>query len=717
MSSALFSPSWYRVAALRPRLRTQARVVRHVYRGERWWIIQDRVSGRFLRLNSVAHGVLALFDGVRTLEQIWQYLCDRDGDQAPTQDEILLLLNQLHQANLLQSDRSADLQELGERRQNMRWQRIKQYLNNPLSFKVPLFDPDRLLSGLSLLLPRAWLGWILFFWLMLVGSGFVLAVLNWQALTSDLTTQVFTPDNMLLLWLAFPILKAIHELGHGLAVKILGGSCHETGLMLLVMVPVPYVDVSDCTVFANKYHRMLVGAAGMMAELVVAALAVWLWSWSMPGAGRAFLHQVIVLAGATTLIFNLNPLIRFDGYYIFADWLEIANLGQKANSYLGYLLQRYAFGNTMALPPPMGGGERPWLFFYALASFVYRMLLSLGIILLVAEHYFFVGVLLALWGTWTMLLLPMSKQVKGLFHNDELAGKRGRVVLVLGVLAGLVVLPILFWPVSDWTMSEGVVWMPEESRLRVAVSCFGDQVLQPSGSHVRQGEALVTCTDPELAAQVVQLRARLAEVDARIALAMTADRVQTQMVQAEREQVLGQLADAQWRQAAMTVRSPHAGTFIMTEPNAFAGRFLQRGDALGYLIDPARFTLLTVVPQGEVDLVRRQTRAVELRSVDRIHEKLAARIVRAVPAASSELPSLALSLAGGGTIGLDPASHPGAEPKALTALFQFELAFLAEATPTTLGNRVYVRFVHHDTPLAQQWYRGVRQMFLKRFAV
>jgi putative peptide zinc metalloprotease protein len=281
----------------------------------------------------------------------------------------------------------------------------------------------------------------------------------------------------------------------------------------------------------------------------------------------------------------------------------------------------------------------------------------------------------------------------------------------------VVILPTLFWPLPDWTMSEGVVWMPEESRLRVAVSCFGEQVLLPSGTLVSQGEALVTCIDPELESQVAQLLARLQEIDARIALAMTADRVQTQIIQAEREQVLGQLADAQWRRAAMTVRSPHAGTFIMSEPHDFPGRFLQRGDALGYVIDPARFTLLTVVPQGEVDLVRRQTRAVELRSVDRIGEQLAARIVREVPAASSELPSMALSLAGGGTIGLDPLSRPGAEPKALTSLFQFELAFLGETTPTALGNRVYVRFVHHDTPLAQQWYRGLRQMFLKRFAV
>ncbi|MBF0184828.1 MAG: PqqD family peptide modification chaperone [Magnetococcales bacterium] len=717
MSSALFSNSWYRVASLRPRLRSQARVVRHLYRGERWWILQDRASGRFLRLNAVAYGVLALCDGQRTLDEIWQFLCDRDGDRAPTQDEILLLLNQLYHANVLLSDRPADLQELGERRQRLRWQRFKQYLSNPLSFKLPLFDPDRLLTVICAFLPRPLLGWLLAGWLLLVGSALMQAALHWRELTADMTLQVFTPENMFLLWLAFPVLKAIHELGHGVAVKLLGGSCHETGLMFLVLVPVPYVDVSSSSAFVNKYHRMLVGAAGMMAELAVAAVAVWLWSWSMPGPGRALLHEIILLAGVTTLAFNLNPLIRFDGYYIFADAVEIANLGQKANQYLGYWINRHLFGSEQAFPPPLTPGEAPWLIGYALTSFVYRILLSLGIILLVAGNYFIVGVLLAVWATWTMLLQPIGKNLRFLVRDQTLHGQRGRAILISAAATALVLLPVFFLPVADWTMTEGVVWMPEESRLRAPVNCFGQQALAASGTQVERGEALLLCVDPELEAQVAQLRARKTEIDSRIALAMTADRVQTQMIQAEREQITAQLTDAEHRLAAMTIRSPHAGKFVMVAPGDFPGRFLQRGEVVGYLLDTARFTLLTVVPQGNVDQVRRQTRAVELRSVDRIWQLLAARIVREVPAATSELPSMALSLAGGGTIGLDPSAQHGTEPKALSSLFQFELAFQEGTVPSSLGNRVYVRFVHPDAPLALQWYRGIRQMFLKRFAV
>ena len=143
MTSALFSSSWYRVAELRPRLRRQARIVPHTYRGQRWYVMQDLASGRVLRFNPSAYRVLALMDGVRSLDEIWQSACLTLGDQAPTQDEILGLLTQLHQANVLLTDRKPDLGELAERGQRLRSTRLKQYLANPLSLKLPLFDPDR----------------------------------------------------------------------------------------------------------------------------------------------------------------------------------------------------------------------------------------------------------------------------------------------------------------------------------------------------------------------------------------------------------------------------------------------------------------------------------------------------------------------------------------------------------------------------------------------
>lgn len=721
MTSALFSSSWYRVADLRPRLRTQAQVVRHTYRGERWHVLQDRASGRFLRLNPAAWQVVALMDGHRSLDQIWQHLLGREADEAPTQDEIVHLLAQLHQANVLLTDRRPDLDELQERSERLRWMKFKQYLANPLSLKFPLLDPDRFFTRIIAALPQGLLTALPWLWCALVGSALVLAGMHWNELTHDLAARAFTSQNVLLMALIFPVLKAVHECGHGLALKWSGGSCHEMGLMFLVMVPVPYVDATPATAFPSKHRRVLVSLAGMMAELSVAAVALWLWVGTGPGLARAAMHEVVVLAGVTTLFFNLNPLIRFDGYYAFADWLEIPNLAQKANQYLGYLVNRHLFQVEEGLHPPhLTPGEARWLLAYAVASFVYRILVAVAIILMVAKSWFFIGVLLAFWAAWTMLAQPLFRHARFLASDAVLEGRRQRALAVTGGALAVALLIFLFVPAPAWTSTEGVIWMPEQSRIRAPQACFGARVLAKPGSQVKAGDALLACTDPEVETAYQRVQARLSEIDSRLAAAVTGERVQLQIAQAERAHALTELDDMEARRADMVIRSPHDGEFAMAAPDDFPGRYVARADTIGYVLDPAQFSLLTVVPQSDVDRVRRTTTRVELRSVDRIGELLPAQIVREVPAATHELPSLALSLAGGGKIGLDPSANPDASnsgPRALAPLFQFELRFSGEQVPRTLGNRVYVRFVHRSETLAEQSYRALRQLFLRHFAV
>lgn len=717
MSASLFSPSWYRVAALKPRLRQQATMVRHVYRGERSYILQDQGSGRFLKLNPAAYQIVALMDGELTLDAIWQRACEVLGDDAPTQDEVLNLMTQLHQANVLQTDQAPDLAELNERRQRLGRMKLKQYLMNPLSLKIPLFDPDPFITRLYNAVPAWLLRWFLPLWLLVVGSGAVLAGMHWDELTADLTARVFRPDNVLMLALIFPVLKALHEIGHGLAVKAYGGSCHETGVMMLVMIPVPYVDAGYAIGLPARRQRMLIGAAGMMTELFLAAIAIWLWTWVAPGLPKAALHQVVILAGVTTLLFNANPLVRFDGYYILSDWLEIPNLGQKANQYMAYVFKQHVFRvRGEQTPPPTTPREKGWLVFYAIGSFCYRILLSISIVLLVAERFFFVGVLLAIWSAFNMLLLPLWRQIRFLLDDPVLQGVRARVLTLTGSLVLALVLLLTLLPVPSWTMAEGVIWMSEQSRVRAPVSCIGSRVLVPSGSEVRRGQPLLACDEPELAAMLAETRAKIAEMESKRDKVLLTDRVQAQIVDAEVGYHRNRLHDLQQRQDALVIRSPLAGRFEVSSTLDFVGAYVARGDVVGYVLDPSRYTLLTVVPQADVDQVRRRNIGVEIRSAVDVGSLIPATMVREVPGATRDLPSLALSLQGGGKIGLDPEASREA-PVALNSLFQFELRFDNRAVPRTLGNRVYVRFIQQPEPLASQWYRALRQMFIKRFAV
>lgn len=244
MARELLSSAWYRVADLRPRLRSHLRVSRHAYRGERWYVLEDRISRRTHRLSPSAYFLAGRFDGRRSLQEIWEGALARLGDEAPTQEEMIQLLAHLHFSDAIQCDVSPDVDELLRRSRRLARRSGLARLLSPLAIKIPLFDPDRLLErGLPWYRP-------LFgpagaaLWLAAVGWGVLAAAQHWGELTQDVASRLLAPENLVMLGLVFPLVKALHEFGHACAVKVWGGEVHEMGIMLLVLMPVPYVDAS-----------------------------------------------------------------------------------------------------------------------------------------------------------------------------------------------------------------------------------------------------------------------------------------------------------------------------------------------------------------------------------------------------------------------------------------------------------------------------------------
>ena len=740
MTDSLFSASWYRVANVRPRLRSHALIHRHLYRGSVWYVLQDRSSGRFHRFSPVANLVIGLMDGQRTLREIWTLACTRLGDDAPTQDEVIQVLASLHRADVLQTNAAPDISELHERKTSHERMKLRQYVMNPLALRIPLLDPERFLQWINPL-TRWMFGWAgALVWLLIVGWALTLGASHWDELTRGISDRLLAADNLLLIGLVFPIAKIIHEFGHAFAVKARGGEVHEMGLMLLVFMPVPYVDASASLAFRSKRARMLVGAAGMLSELLLAALAMFVWVNVEPGVVRALAYNVMIVAGVSTLVFNANPLLRFDGYYILSDALEIPNFGQRANNYLGYLAKRYVFGVKTALAGELAPGERPWFVFFAITSFVYRMVVMVGIALLVAQQYFVVGVLLAMWSLFGMLIQPIAKKLAYLTRSQELQGHRRQALFATAIVLALLVGIAGWWPAPAWTRTEGVAVASQNAQIRATTDGFITRVVARPNQQVRQGELLVLTEDPELLSRVAVLQAQLNEQHARFA-AMTADRVQMNIIRDEIAHIGTRLAHARSRVKELEIRSPRAGLFVMPEWADMPGRFVHRGDVIGYALDAANLAVQVVVPQNEVDLVRQMTRRVELRRVERIDEVIPAQVRRAVPAATNQLPNLALSAQGGGEVTLDAgsghdASRPG-DVKASSSLFIFELETGPAATPTatpaapdaahpadpaklaslTIGSRIYAKFERQPEPLAAQWYRALRGVMLKRFNV
>ncbi|MGM1053717.1 MAG: biotin/lipoyl-binding protein [Pseudomonadota bacterium] len=712
---SLYSPWWGAVADSRPQLRGHVELHRHLYRGQPWYVLQDPISGRFHRFGPGAYRLISQLDGERSLDEVWQDVVAALGGDAPTQDETIQLLGTLHGADALSHEGALHLDALFERRDRHRRRQWLQRVRSPLAVRIPLFDPDRLLDWLYPLARPLLSMFGLLLWLVLIISAAVLAVMNWEGLAADLSSQLMSLNNLPLLVGVFILVKSVHELGHGLMVKRWGGEVHELGIMLLVFMPVPYVDASAATAYPSKWQRALVGSAGIIVELMLAALAMFVWLEAESGLVKAIAFNVMVVGGVSTLLFNGNPLLRFDGYYVFADLLEIPNLFTRANRYFFYLVQRYLFGMREVRSPATARGESGWLFFYAIASFCYRMFLMTIIVMFVASLFFTLGILLAIWSIIQMLVWPLLKGLNFLFTSPRLERHRGRAWMATGLFIIALVGPLTLAPVPYASMGEGIVWVPDRAEVHASASGFVASVMAEPGKHVQQGDPLIALDAPLLDAEIRVMQAQVRELEVRRALAAVNDRVQERIAGEELALMQARLSDAERRRTDLIVTSPVDGILALPAAQHLIGRYLIRGEPVALIVDPQRPVVRSLISQERIDLVMSQTRRVLARPAADPGLVLELTDLRLSPLASTELPSLALTSEGGGKVALDPTS--GQRPSAIEPYFMLEANAPGLIGNGSVGGRLQLRFDHGNAPLGQQLYRALRQVFLERLNV
>ncbi|WP_249200715.1 peptidase M50 [Thetidibacter halocola] len=708
------SASWYRVSEMRPRLRAHVRIHRHLYRGKVWFVLQDRASGRFHRFTPETYRLIAMMDGHRTMEQIWTEAVASMEIDAVTQDELVRLVGQLYSADVLAGDVPSDIVEISDRGRQRARQTLVRSVLNPLALRLPLFDPDDFLAA-TMPLVRPLLSWfgVLMFVLVVAYGGF-LAVSHWGPLTENLLDRTLTRDNLMLLLVAYPVIKAFHELGHAYFIKRWGGAVHEIGVMFLVFMPVPYVDASDSIAFPDKWRRALVGAAGILTEVFLAAIAMIVWVGAEEGIVRAFAFNVMLIGGVSTLLFNGNPLLRFDGYYVLCDLLEIPNLGQRANRYLGYLVQRRAFGMDWVENPVTAPHEPFWFVTYAVAAYVYRLFIMLAILGLVATRFFVIGVVLAVWALFLMLILPLLKGVWWLFTAPVLRRHRGRAFAVTGGLVAAVLAVLLFVPVPHNTMAEGIVIPRPEAFANATWEGKVSEVFVETGSEVQAGAALLRIEDPLTEARRVVLAARIAEIQRRMAAETPFDQIALRILEEELAAAKGDLALTEDRIAGQTLLAATSGRVILPKGQDLRDSFARRGDMLAVVEDFSDPTIRVVVSEDQSSLVRNETRTTEIRfayDADTVHP---AQLVRAAPGLSRTLPSLALATQGGGEQVLDP-SQPMERLQSFDPVYQLDLRLQDGVAVPVYGARVHVRFAHDPAPLAGRIWRAGTRVFLKYF--
>jgi putative peptide zinc metalloprotease protein len=722
-----FSESWYRVAALRIRLRPGAEITRQYYRGERWYVVRDPAGTQFMRLSDGAYQFVGLLDGKRTVAEAWELVGGQMDDAAPTQPEVIQILSQLHGANLIEADITPDAQVLLRRHKSVQRQQWKQRAMNLLFPRIPLpFDLNGIVTRWMPVARILFSKGGLVLWLIVVGAALITIAPNSKALWEQ-HTEAMAFQNWGWLWLVFVFTKVIHEFGHAFACRKFGGEVHEMGIMFLVFVPTPYVDASSAWAFPSRWQRMFVGAAGMFTELFFAALMAFVWTFTDHQTNpilNGMAYNAMLVASVSTVLFNVNPLLRYDGYYMLSDLLEIPNLQQKSKEYGWGLIKRHVFKIKQQQPlPPLT--QRLWLFNYWWSSSIYRVFVGLMIIVVVQDRVPVLGILMALGGLVTWAVVPVFTLVRYLSIGPELHRKRtlgwgfslAMGCLIAG-LVGLVKLPV-------WVWSDAIMQPEQREVLRTEYDGFLKEVGPGVADEkpVTAGQVLMVLENRNLTQQIAETSAKLEAAKIRFQQAILTDQAQRRIEETQIEALTSQLKELTDREAKLTIRAPFNGTFISPHLRDMMGAYLKRGQEVATVSTPELLEARAVIDQQDSHYIGEYfvKRARELGPNDRDDRtkiRLAGAISESpispigpawvVPASQKQLPHPSLGLTGGGEVQTDPKDQQGMKP--VSEPFEVVLKVDNSSGRYVPGQRAYVRFHVEDRPLAWQVWRRVQQL-------
>ena len=704
----IFSDAWYRVSSLRPQLAQQLKVVRQPVRDQIWHVLIEAGSGQQVRLNPVAWEFGGRCDGTRTVGELWEFLLVRLGEDAPTQDDVLRLLGQLYRNGMVQFDAAPHLSMLFAQRVREGRARTRRAIN-PMLLRMRLFDPSAVLNRLEPWLRPVFSRTGLLIWALIVVMGLLICLVNFPQLQTETLARIASPRLLWLAWLSYPFIKAIHEFGHAVAVRHFGGQVHDMGLTLMLLTPAPYVDASAANLFERRSQRVAVSAAGIMVELLMAALAVTAWVTVQPGVVRDLALVVLLICSVSTLLFNGNPLLRLDGYYVLSDALDLPNLAARSNAWWTALVFRFVRGQQEVPETTLAAGEMKWLVAYAPASWLFRLGLLFALVGWLGSKSWLLGwmVGLAMLGWLTLKGINLILQL-----SDGSVGRRARVLACAALALGASVVLLFALPLPNTIVARGVVWPPDKAQVRPEVSGIVATVAVVNGALVMPGEVLLTLADPALIAERDRKISQLAGLQAQQYQALMQDPVRAADIAESIARSEAEIERAEQQLAQLQVRSNLEGRMVLSSLDDLPGSHAARGTMLGYIVGDGPANVRVVLDEQHVLLVRNRIEKVEIRLADEPAKSISAQVDREVPGATRKLPNPVLGDRRGGDILVDPSDKEAM--RTLAPVFVVDIN-VPGYSPTRIGGRAWVRFDLGYEPAGWQLLRRLRQLLLRDF--
>jgi putative peptide zinc metalloprotease protein len=715
-------------ASQTPPIRKDLEIVPQYFGGRVCYVVKDPVAATYFRIGEVERVVLQCFQEGRDVEATREEVKRRTDAEISVAD-IYRFVEQLKRYNILRSKSMADGRALALQRAQQRRNRIKQVMSNYLFMTIPVWDPDKLLNRL---LP--WVRWIFHPLVLVAWAGIALAALwividNFAVLAGD-ALRILSGWNLLILSVTVFAIKFVHELGHALTCKYFGGEVHAIGPAFLVFQPCMFTDTSDAWLFPSKWDRMKVSGAGILTELMLAAVAAFVWVSSEPGMVKQVAYTVTIAASVSTVLFNANPLLRYDGYYLLSDLIEIPNLRLRVGGYLGYLFRRYMMG-LREDSPVREPRERLIFLVYGTARFVYILFLSFAIGLFLYTIFQPLGLF-----TWTMsgygiIVMPLIRQGREVTRHYKGGSIRKRYLVASAILlAGLAA--VWFIPI-DYTIEAPCVVAPQRFEVvRAAVPGRLAAVRVARGEAVRAGDVLARIENRDLALRIARTRAELRSVEARLRQALAGSMAAYAVERRKREILTGQLAELEAVAQRRLLRAPFDGVVtglraeeagvapaqsafleashgdVYHELDVATGVTVAAGSGILGVADMSRFEFRVFVYERDI---ARLARGMTLRCVLRADPTapMETTVGAIIPVDVKTLENVGITLADVGYIPVRPGAE-GAEP--LVTLYMVRGEAPPDAARLRPGQTGKARIVYGSGPIGAYYFnrlvRGLR---------
>jgi len=618
------------------RRRSDLSARRQRYLGRSYWIVKEPVGLNYFRFQDEEYAILQMLDGETSLDEIKERFEEEFPPQKITLDELQQFLGQLHRSGLIIVGVPDQGRQLRKRRDERKRQELLASLTNVLCIRFKGVDPERFLAWLypkvRLLFSRV--AFVL--GMLLAATALALVLVEFDVFRSKLPGfyQFFSPTNALLLAISLGVTKVLHELGHGLTCKHFGGECHEIGIMILVLTPCMYCNVSDSWMLPSKWHRAAIGAAGIFVEVTLAAICTFVWWFTEPGLLHYLSLNVMFVSSVSTVLFNANPLLRYDGYYILSDLVEIPNLRQKASTILSRKMGEWFMGLEPPDDPFLPEQNQAFFAMYTVAAVMYRWFILASILMFlykVFEPYGLkvLGQFIAATAIWGLLFQPIYKLCKffyvpGRWHKV----KKPRMYATLGGL-GLLVAGFVYLPLPYRVLSALETRALDATTVYVTVPGTLEEVFVRPGDRVNEGDLLARLTSLDLELEIKGLEGQrdqyVEELD-KLDRLQHEDRSAGSGIPETKELLLmveKQLADKNRDRDRLELRAPQEGVVFPTprleprkdpqgqlskwsrtplEPRNL-GCFLEPGTQFCSVGDPVEMEALLVIDQDDIDFV------------------------------------------------------------------------------------------------------------------